>query len=394
MSHLDGGILAWVQGRGTREAGVLTGTPGFWSGRSQSPNARWERAVKGPPWAGKPWKNVPGPERLKIWLRVRPGSTAAKAHCRHRPGREDRDRHGRLVGAGLETVRALASTGAALWCRPGGRSTPATSWQGRADTGSCRGAMSGGRRTGSCGPGQCEGVRRRRNWPVRRPAHPAGWTSSSTMRHHGKPGAGWVPAGKRSSPRTTWATLPSRTCCGRRWPPRGARVVSLSSTGHKLSAIRFDDINFDAGYDKWRAYGQAKTANALFAVQLDALGRDWGCAPSRASRRDHDGASAAPAAGGDDRGGLDGRARQRWTSGSRHRRRAPPPQCGPRQRRRSRARAVSTARTANCRAHGAGIAQARIRGVDAHAVDREAATRLWQVSAEMTGSTLYRGGRG
>ena len=56
----------------------------------------------------------------------------------------------------------------------------------------------------------------------------------------------------------------------------GARVVSLSSTGHKLSAIRFDDINFDAGYDKWRAYGQAKTANALFAVQLDALGQDMG----------------------------------------------------------------------------------------------------------------------
>ena len=64
------------------------------------------------------------------------------------------------------------------------------------------------------------------------------------------------------------------------WPAlaaaQGARVVSLSSTGHKLSAIRFDDINFDAGYDKWRAYGQAKTANALFAVQLDALGRNFG----------------------------------------------------------------------------------------------------------------------
>ena len=64
------------------------------------------------------------------------------------------------------------------------------------------------------------------------------------------------------------------------WPAlaaaEGARVVSLSSTGHKLSRIRFDDINFDAGYDKWRAYGQAKTANALFAVQLDALGRDSG----------------------------------------------------------------------------------------------------------------------
>jgi NAD(P)-dependent dehydrogenase (short-subunit alcohol dehydrogenase family) len=51
----------------------------------------------------------------------------------------------------------------------------------------------------------------------------------------------------------------------------GARVVALSSTGHKLSDIRWDDIHFrKGGYDKWIAYGQSKTANALFAVGLDA----------------------------------------------------------------------------------------------------------------------------
>jgi NAD(P)-dependent dehydrogenase (short-subunit alcohol dehydrogenase family) len=64
------------------------------------------------------------------------------------------------------------------------------------------------------------------------------------------------------------------------WPAlaadRGARVVALSSTGHKISAIRFDDLQFETGYDKWQAYGQAKTANSLFAVQLDALGQDAG----------------------------------------------------------------------------------------------------------------------
>lgn len=50
----------------------------------------------------------------------------------------------------------------------------------------------------------------------------------------------------------------------------GARVVSLSSTGHKLSPIVFDDIHFKSRpYDKWKAYGQAKTANALFAIELD-----------------------------------------------------------------------------------------------------------------------------
>ncbi len=47
------------------------------------------------------------------------------------------------------------------------------------------------------------------------------------------------------------------------------RVVSLSSIAHKQSDIRWDDIHFSAEpYDKWRAYGQAKTANALFAVGL------------------------------------------------------------------------------------------------------------------------------
>jgi NAD(P)-dependent dehydrogenase (short-subunit alcohol dehydrogenase family) len=63
------------------------------------------------------------------------------------------------------------------------------------------------------------------------------------------------------------------------WPAiarAGARVVSVSSAGHRRSAIRWDDVMFERGYDKWEAYGQAKTANVLFAVRLDALGRDAG----------------------------------------------------------------------------------------------------------------------
>lgn len=51
---------------------------------------------------------------------------------------------------------------------------------------------------------------------------------------------------------------------------QGARVVSLSSIGHKRSPIRFQDIHFRSEpYEKWTAYGQAKTANALFAMGLD-----------------------------------------------------------------------------------------------------------------------------
>jgi NAD(P)-dependent dehydrogenase (short-subunit alcohol dehydrogenase family) len=57
----------------------------------------------------------------------------------------------------------------------------------------------------------------------------------------------------------------------------GTRVVVLSSIGHRISGIDFDDIGFDRrDYNKWTAYGQAKTANALFAVHLDALGQPHG----------------------------------------------------------------------------------------------------------------------
>ncbi len=50
-----------------------------------------------------------------------------------------------------------------------------------------------------------------------------------------------------------------------------ARVVSLSSSGHHIADIDLDDPNFEVTeYEKWRAYGASKTANALFAVGLDA----------------------------------------------------------------------------------------------------------------------------
>ncbi len=56
----------------------------------------------------------------------------------------------------------------------------------------------------------------------------------------------------------------------------GARVVSVSSAGHHNSPIRWNDIHFERGYDKWLAYGQSKTANALFAVHLDRSGHEAG----------------------------------------------------------------------------------------------------------------------
>jgi NAD(P)-dependent dehydrogenase (short-subunit alcohol dehydrogenase family) len=47
-----------------------------------------------------------------------------------------------------------------------------------------------------------------------------------------------------------------------------ARIVSLSSAGHRRSPVIFDDINFSSRpYEPGVAYGQSKTANALFAVE-------------------------------------------------------------------------------------------------------------------------------
>jgi NAD(P)-dependent dehydrogenase (short-subunit alcohol dehydrogenase family) len=54
-----------------------------------------------------------------------------------------------------------------------------------------------------------------------------------------------------------------------------ARVVNLSSAGHRFSTVVLDDVNFEqAPYDPWQAYGRSKTANILFAVELDRRGRD------------------------------------------------------------------------------------------------------------------------
>jgi NAD(P)-dependent dehydrogenase (short-subunit alcohol dehydrogenase family) len=67
----------------------------------------------------------------------------------------------------------------------------------------------------------------------------------------------------------------------RLWPALqqadGARVVAVSSWGHRHSPVVLDDPNFERrAYDRWLAYGQSKTANILFAVALDARGAAHG----------------------------------------------------------------------------------------------------------------------
>lgn len=57
----------------------------------------------------------------------------------------------------------------------------------------------------------------------------------------------------------------------------GARLVILSSGGHMMGDIDFDDPNWERRpYNKFAAYGAAKTANILHAVAADENLRDLG----------------------------------------------------------------------------------------------------------------------
>ncbi|GGW74733.1 SDR family NAD(P)-dependent oxidoreductase [Streptomyces galilaeus] len=63
----------------------------------------------------------------------------------------------------------------------------------------------------------------------------------------------------------------------------GARVVSVTSSGHLFSPVVFDDVHFtERPYDPWLAYGQAKTANVLFAVEAARRWSDDGIAVNAA----------------------------------------------------------------------------------------------------------------
>lgn len=56
-----------------------------------------------------------------------------------------------------------------------------------------------------------------------------------------------------------------------------ARIVSVSSSGHHVSPVVFDDIHYrHRSYDAWSAYGQSKTANSLFAVEATRRWADDG----------------------------------------------------------------------------------------------------------------------
>jgi NAD(P)-dependent dehydrogenase (short-subunit alcohol dehydrogenase family) len=67
----------------------------------------------------------------------------------------------------------------------------------------------------------------------------------------------------------------------RLWPAlkkaREARVLNVSSYGHQIAPFNFEDPNFlNRDYETLQGYGQSKTANNLFTVELDSRGADVG----------------------------------------------------------------------------------------------------------------------
>jgi NAD(P)-dependent dehydrogenase (short-subunit alcohol dehydrogenase family) len=57
----------------------------------------------------------------------------------------------------------------------------------------------------------------------------------------------------------------------------GARLINLSSSGHRYGDVDLEDPNFEyTPYEPFVAYGRSKTANILFAVAFDRRHKDQG----------------------------------------------------------------------------------------------------------------------
>lgn len=163
-----------------------------------------------------------------------------------------------------------------------------------------------------------------------------------------------------------------------------ARVVSVSSIGHRRSDIQWDDIDWrSTEYDRWKAYGQSKTACALLAVAIDHL---WQAQGIRANTMNPGGSNTGlhQFLTDDERrrqGFLDGgnRPPERWRR---------PEQCA--------ATSVWLA-TAPALAQVGGryfeelaeaspwVASEPMKGVNAYALSLPSALRLWSVAAQMVG---------
>ena len=172
----------------------------------------------------------------------------------------------------------------------------------------------------------------------------------------------------------------------------GARIVSLSSTAHMRAGIDFDDLHFERrSYDPQIAYAQSKTANSLFAVEAT---RRWAADGIFANAvnpggvatglqrnftaRQRESLDAAEAAGVFSYKTVEQGAATTIVA-------AVAPQFA-----RTGGHYLDDGREAYTVANDAELAR-HPHGVKQWALDPESATRLWLVSADLTGRLAYRG---
>jgi NAD(P)-dependent dehydrogenase (short-subunit alcohol dehydrogenase family) len=166
-----------------------------------------------------------------------------------------------------------------------------------------------------------------------------------------------------------------------------SRVVALSSTGHRLSGIVFDDVHFERRpYQKWLAYGQAKTANALFAVELETRGASAGITANAV----HPGGIMTGLQQHLTREEMDAMG---WLDGDGK------PRIGFKTPAQGAATSVWAATASelvgrggryleDCNESGPASPEQPFAGVHAHAIDPQAAARLWEISEAMLGETF------
>jgi len=164
-----------------------------------------------------------------------------------------------------------------------------------------------------------------------------------------------------------------------------ARVVSVSSRGHQMSPVVFEDIHFERRpYEKWSAYGQSKTANILLAVELERRLGERGVHANAV----HPGVIPTDL------------ARHMVQEDFAHlRKRAPGGQMHIKSVEAGAATAVYTATAPelegrgglyleDCHVAAVNDAENAAEGVRSYALDPAAATRLWSVSEEMVGQSF------
>ena len=168
---------------------------------------------------------------------------------------------------------------------------------------------------------------------------------------------------------------------------RPARLVSLSSIAHRRGGVDFDDPHYrHRPYDKWEAYGAAKTANALYAVGFNARMKDSGVTANAV----HPGGIMTPLQRHLPReemiafGWMDetGKVSDRFKSTAQGAATSVWAAVGPE------LEGVGGLYLEDCGQAAPWTAEAPFAGVMPHALDGVAADRLWALSIETTGADL------